>query len=220
MVEDVRTALSLLLAACLLACGGRQDAGPAPVVDEETDTRPLIVAFGNSLSAGFGVDPGESYPDYLQQLLDEAGYRYRVVNAGVSGDTTSSGLARAATIASMRPAMVIVELGGNDGLRGLPLEETRANLERIVDVLAPTGATVVLAGMTLPPNYGPDYIARFEAIYRDLATKRKLPLIPFLLEGVARRPELMQSDGIHPTAEGNRRVARTVFEAIAPLLVR
>jgi len=118
----------------------------------------------------------------------------------------------------MKPALVILELGGNDGLRGLPLEETRANLERIVEILAPTGATIVLAGMTLPPNYGPDYIARFEAIYRDLAARRNLPLIPFLLEGVARRPELMQSDGIHPTADGNRLVARTVFEAIAPLL--
>ncbi len=220
MVEDVRAAFSLLLAACLLACGDHQDREPAPAPPEASDRRPLIVAFGNSLSAGFGVDPGESYPDYLQKLLDEAGYRYRVVNAGVSGDTTSSGLARAASIAAMKPALVILELGGNDGLRGLPLEQTQANLERIVDILAPTGATIVLAGMTLPPNYGPDYIARFEAIYHNLAVRRKLPLIPFLLERVARHPELMQSDGIHPTAEGNRCVARTVFETIAPLLER
>jgi acyl-CoA thioesterase-1 len=218
-VIDVRVAASILVAACWLACGGREARQPAPAAAPETaDTRPLIVAFGDSLSAGFGVDPGESYPDFLQKLLDEAGLRYRVVNAGVSGDTTSSGLTRAASIAAMKPALVILELGGNDGLRGLPLEETRANLERIVEILAPTGATIVLAGMTLPPNYGPDYIARFEAIYRDLAARRNLPLIPFLLEGVARRPELMQSDGIHPTADGNRLVARTVFEAIAPLL--
>lgn len=216
----MRAPAGLLLAACWLACGGRQAPEPGPAPADQIDTRPLIVAFGNSLSAGFGVDPGQSYPDYLQALLDEAGYRYRVVNAGVSGDTTSSGLARAASIAAMKPALVILELGGNDGLRGLPLEETQANLDRIVDVLAPTGATIVLAGMTLPPNYGPDYIARFEAVYRDLAARRKLPLIPFLLEGVARRPELMQSDGIHPTAEGNRLVARTVFGAIVPLLVR
>lgn len=214
----MRAPVGLLLAACWLACGGRQGPEPSRAPAEEAGARPLIIAFGNSLSAGFGVDPGESYPDYLQTLLDEAGYRYRVVNAGVSGDTTSSGLARAPSIAAMKPALVILELGGNDGLRGLPLDETRANLERIVDTLAPSGAKIVLAGMTLPPNYGPDYIARFEGIYRDLAARRKLPLIPFLLEGVARRPELMQGDGIHPTAEGNRLVARTVFEAIQPLL--
>jgi acyl-CoA thioesterase-1 len=217
----MKARVSLLLAAFWLACGsGRQAPEPSAAPADEADSRPLIVAFGNSLSAGFGVDPGESYPDYLQQLLDEAGFPYRVVNAGVSGDTTSGGLARAASVAAMRPALVIVELGGNDGLRGLPLEQTRANLDRIVDILAPTGARIVLAGMTLPPNYGADYIARFENLYRELATRRQLPLIPFLLEGVAQRPELMQSDGIHPTAEGNRLVARTVFEAIRPLLSR
>lgn len=180
----------------------------------------MIVAFGDSLTAGFNVDPGESYPDYLQQLLEARGYRYRVVNAGIGGDTTGGGLDRVDSIIAMRPAMVILELGGNDGLRGLPLEHTRANLEAILEKLAASGAVTVLAGMTLPPNYGPEYIAAFEKIYRDLARRRRLPFIPFLLEGVAGRPELMQRDGIHPTAEGNRRVAEVVFQAIEPLLER
>jgi acyl-CoA thioesterase-1 len=218
---EVRAALSIFLAVCWLACNGREVPPPrSAVAPEPADDRPLVVAFGDSLTAGFGVDPGQSYPDYLQVLLDEAGYRYRVVNAGISGDTTSGGLARAGAIAAMQPALVILELGGNDGLRGLPIESTRANLERIIETLQPSGATVVLAGMTLPPNYGPDYIARFEAIYPELAAKHKLPLIPFLLEGVAGGSEFMQNDGIHPTSEGNRRVARQVFETLAPLLAR
>ncbi len=178
----------------------------------------MIVAFGDSLTAGFNVEPGESYPDYLQQLLDARGYQYRVVNAGIGGDTTGSGLDRVDSIIAMKPAIVILELGGNDGLRGLPLERTRTNLEAILDRLEASGAVTVLAGMTLPRNYGPEYIAGFERIYRDLAQRRRLPFIAFLLEGVAGRPGLMQGDGIHPTAEGNRRVAEIVFKAIEPLL--
>jgi acyl-CoA thioesterase-1 len=182
------------------------------------DPRPVIVAFGDSLSAGYGVEEGLSYPDYLQKALDAAGYDYRVVNAGLSGDTTSGGRTRVATIADMRPAMVILELGGNDGLRGLPIEATRANLEEMIVRLRESGTLVVLAGMSLPPNYGPDYIAGFEKIYSDLAAAHELPLIPFLLEGVGGHPELMQNDSIHPTAEGNRIVAGNVMTVIAPLL--
>jgi len=182
------------------------------------DARPVIVAFGNSLTAGFGADPGESYPDFLQKDLDQRGARYRIVNAGVSGDTTTDGLERVATVTALKPAIVILEFGGNDGLRGLPVATTRANLDQIIATLRKAGAKIVLAGMTLPPNYGPEYIRSFEAVYRDLAKQYRLPLIPFLLSGVGGNPALMQRDGIHPTGEGNRKVARNVMETLGPLL--
>jgi acyl-CoA thioesterase-1 len=187
---------------------------PAP-----KDNRPVIVAFGDSLSAGFGVETGESYPDFLQKAVDEAGFRYRVVNAGISGDTTSSGLARVDSIAAMKPAVVILELGGNDGLRGLPLESTRANLEQIIAALKKAGAAVVLAGMTLPPNYGPEYIGQFEGLYKELASKHGLALAPFF-DTIAGRKGVMQRDGIHLTVEGNRIAAANVYKAVAPLLKR
>ncbi len=218
ILRDVARALGLLVA-LWLGCSPSPEPAPQPRAHTAAaDTRPVIVAFGDSLTAGFNVEPGESYPDYLQQLLDARGYQYRVVNAGIGGDTTGSGLDRVDSIIAMKPAIVILELGGNDGLRGLPLERTRTNLEAILDRLEASGAVTVLAGMTLPRNYGPEYIAGFERIYRDLAQRRRLPFIAFLLEGVAGRPGLMQGDGIHPTAEGNRRVAEIVFKAIEPLL--
>jgi acyl-CoA thioesterase-1 len=172
---------------------------------------------GNSISAGFGVPAGQSFPDHLQRELDRRNLKYRVVNAGISGDTTSGGLSRLDSVLSQKPEMVIVELGGNDGLRGLPIGATRRNLEQIVERLQAAGVQVVLAGMTLPPNYGPDYIRSFEQVYRNLARKYKITLIPFLLEGVA-ATELMQTDGIHPTSEGHRKVAEIVAKAIDPLL--
>ena len=178
----------------------------------------MIVAFGDSLTAGFGAEPGASYPDFLQKDLLEAGYGWRVVNAGVSGNTTSDGLYRVREVLAKKPRIVIVEFGGNDGLRGLPLATTRANLEQIVEELRKAGAAVVLAGMTLPPNYGPDYIHSFEHIYVDLAAKYKLTRIPFLLEAVALHPDLMQRDGIHPTGPGNALVAKTVLRYLKPLL--
>ncbi|HTM12358.1 MAG TPA: arylesterase [Bryobacteraceae bacterium] len=183
------------------------------------DTRKVLVVFGDSLSAGYGVPRGQSYPDDLQRKLDAQGYGWRVVNLGISGDTTSGGLARVNTATALRPAMVLLELGGNDGLRGLPLTMTRENLDRIITAFERAGARVVLAGMTLPPNYGPDYIQGFEAIYRGLAAKYKLPLIPFLLRDIATQDmRYFQRDGIHPTAEGAQIVSNTVFRAIKPLL--
>lgn len=182
------------------------------------DTRPVIVAFGDSLSAGFGADPGYSYPDFLQKALDQRGYRYRVANLGISGDTTTDGRERIATVTALRPAVVILEFGGNDGLRGVPVAATRENLDQMIVTLQNAGAKVVLAGMTLPPNYGPEYIQSFEAVYRDLAAKYRLPIIPFLLKGVGGRAGLMQRDGIHPTAEGNQIVAENVLQALAPVL--
>ena len=214
---------------CLLTAGcSRERPAPAreaaaeheslPTAPQRPDPRPAVVAFGDSLSAGFGADPGKSYPDFLQKEIDARGYQYHVVNAGVSGDTTTDGLERASTVAALKPAIVIVEFGGNDGLRGLPVGTTRANLDQIIMAMQKAGAKVVLAGMTLPPNYGPDYIRSFEGVYRDLAKQYRLPLLPFLLLGVGGHPDLMQRDGIHPTAEGNRIVARNVMEVLEPLL--
>jgi acyl-CoA thioesterase I len=203
-----RSACGALLA---MAFGLR--AAPPPI-----DTRPVIVAFGDSLSAGFGADPGKSFPDFLQKDLTAAGLHWRVVNAGVSGNTTLDGVSRLSEVLAYKPRVTIVEFGGNDGLRGLPITSTRANLEQIIQALKGAGSDVLLAGMTLPPNYGPDYIKSFEQIYVQLAAKYKLTRIPFLLDDVAIHPELMQRDGIHPTAEGNEIVAKTVMRYLRPLL--
>ena len=182
--------------------------------------RPRIVAFGNSLTAGLGVAPTESYPAQLQRTLDAAGYAYRVVNAGVSGDTTAGGVRRVSWVLTSTPTIVILELGGNDGLRGLSLHETKANLERIIQQFQQASVTVVLAGMKLPPNYGQDYTAGFEVLYRDLAKQYHLTLIPFFLDGVATSSSLNQPDGIHPTGEGYRLIVEKIFPTIEPLLKR
>jgi acyl-CoA thioesterase I len=220
--------LLMVLAVALAACGGRetqeQTPSPAPVQpgpvvpNNANDTRPIIAAFGDSLSAGFGVAPGKSYPDDVQRLLDAAGYRYRVVNLGVSGDTTTDGLERLPAVLAIHPAIVILEFGGNDGLRGLPVTSTEKNLAAMVGALRKAGAAVLLAGMTLPRNYGPEYIHSFDQIYVDLATQYKVARIPFLLEGVGGHPDLMQADEIHPTAEGAAIVAHNVMKYLQPLL--
>ena len=178
-----------------------------------------LITFGDSLTAGFGAD--HSYPEYLQQLLTKNGFPYKVVNAGVSGDTSSDGVERMSAVLQAKPAIVILEFGGNDGLRGMPVSTTRANLEQMIVELQKSGAKVVLAGITLPKNYGQEFIHNFEQIYVDLAKKFKLILIPFLLEGVALSgPGLMQQDGIHATAKGNEKVAATVYRYVTPLLTR
>lgn len=182
------------------------------------DGRPLIVCFGDSLTAGYGTDPGESYPDYLQADLDSQGYKYRVVNAGVSGNTTKDGVDRLASIVAMKAAIVIVEFGGNDGLRGLPIEDSRANLDMMLAKLKAGGSKVVIAGITLPPNYGAGYIKQFDGTYTLLAKKYSLPLMPFLLKDVYNVPGMMQADETHATAEGNKIVAADVQQLITPLL--
>src|SRR5436853_6365127 len=158
---------------------------PAPAAAPQIDTRKVLVVFGDSPMAGFGLQPGQSFPDYLQKKLDAEGYAVHVVNLGISGDTTEGGVSRIDSATSLKPTIVILELGGNDGLRGLPLASTRQNLDQIIVALQKAGSKVLLAGITLPPNYGPEYIQKFESIYKDLAAKYKLPLIPFLLQGAA-----------------------------------
>ena len=184
------------------------------------DNRPRIVAFGDSLTSGLGVAAEEAYPAQLQRRLDAAGFRYRVINAGVSGDTTAGGLRRVPWILNGRPSIVILELGGNDGLRGLSLEETKRNLERIIEQLQQASVAVVLAGMKLPPNYGTEYTKAFEAMYPALARQYRLKLIPFFLDGIAGSAEFNQADGIHPTAEGYRVIVEKLFDQVTPLLKR
>ncbi len=218
-----------LIAACIsLSCSNtKQDNETAlqadfksesDTVSEEQDTRPIIVAFGNSLTAGSGVDPRENYPSKLQARIDAAGYRYRVVNAGASGDTSYQGLNRIQGIIELRPAVAIVELGANDGLRGLPAEATRRNLVAIVSQLQLAGAKVVLAGMQMPPNRGARYTKAFRQIFMEVADEYDAALIPFFLEGVGGRPELNQDDGIHPTAEGYDVIVENVWKVLQPLL--
>ena len=193
---------------------------PAPVASATPDDRPVIVAFGNSLTAGLGVKSDSNYPAVLQRLVDAQGYRYRVENAGVSGDTTGGGLARIDTVLAYKPAIVILELGANDGLRGLPIESTRGNLETMIQKLQAAHARVILAGMKLPPNYGPDYARSFERVFVELSEKYKIILIPFFLEGVAARPELLQSDQMHPNEAGHKIVAANVMRALEPALAK
>jgi acyl-CoA thioesterase-1 len=192
-------------------------AAPAAMVSDD-DSRPRLVCFGDSLTAGYGTDPGESYPDNLQKLLDSQGYRYHVVNAGVSGETTKDGLERVARVASRHPQIVVLEFGGNDGLRGLPLEQTQANLSQMIETLQKAGSTVVLAGISLPPEYGPEYRAKIDAIYPALAKQYHLRLLPFLLKDVYGVAGDMQDDGHHATAKGNVQVAMNVEGLVKPLL--
>jgi acyl-CoA thioesterase-1 len=191
---------------------------PNPPATTINDKRPLIVCFGDSLTAGYGTEPGKSYPDYLQTDLDAKGYQYRVVNEGVSGNTTKYGVQRVDSIAAMKPAIVIVEFGGNDGLRGFRIEDSRTNLDQIVSALKGSGARIVLAGITLPPNYGPDYIRQFNETYILLAKKYDVPLFPFLLKNVYGVDGMMQADNTHATAEGNKIVAKNILSLILPLL--
>jgi acyl-CoA thioesterase I len=218
-----------LIASLVVLWGCGKPPAPAPKVESQPapappatapppDPRPAIVCFGDSITAGFGLDAGQSFPDLLQQDLDRHAPRYRVANLGVSGDTTQDGLARLPMALAEKPAIAILELGGNDGLRGIPIAITQANLAQMIEAFQGAGARVVLAGMSLPPNYGPAFIKKFEAVYRDLAAKYHVTLIPFLLEGVGAHNEFMQRDGIHPNAAGARKVEALVMKAVATLL--
>jgi acyl-CoA thioesterase-1 len=185
---------------------------------EATDPRPLIVALGDSITAGLGVDPSQSYPAKLQAKLDAGGYGYRVVNAGVSGDTSAQGLNRLSAVRELHPEIVILELGANDGLRGLPVEETRRSLGSIIGRLRQDGVEVVLAGMEVPPNYGVEYSRGFHEIFPSLASEYRVVLIPFFLAGVVGMPELNQDDEIHPNARGYEIVVENVWKVLVPLL--
>ena len=196
----------VLLALALAAMVGAPSA-------EET-----LTVLGDSLTAGFGVGHEEAFPALMQERLRREGYDYRVVNAGVSGDTTAGGLRRVDWVLRTRPSIVIVALGGNDGLRGLSVAAMRENLEQIVARIRASGARVLLAGMRVPPNYGQEYARAFAAVFPTVARKAGVSLIPFLLEGVAGDPNLNQADGIHPNAKGQQVVADRLWPYLTPLL--
>jgi acyl-CoA thioesterase-1 len=183
---------------------------------------PVILVFGDSISAGYGLARVEQgWVALLQTRLKEQGYGYQVVNASVSGETTAGGLARLPRALMLhQPKIVIVELGGNDGLRALPIAQMRANLTRMVDLSTAAGAKVLLLGMRMPPNYGPDYTEQFSACYGDLARDKKLPLVPFLMNGIALTPSLMQADDIHPNELGQPKLLANVWPVLQPLLRR
>jgi acyl-CoA thioesterase-1 len=200
----------LLLVQVVAACSTQ----PTASAGEER----VVLAFGDSLTSGLGVPADQTYPAQLAARLTREGYDYRVVNAGVSGDTTAGGLRRVDWALRLRPEVVIVELGVNDALRGQKLASVRENLEQIVARFQASGARVLIAGMRLPPNYGDPYAADFYRLYREAARARDAPLMPFFLDGVGAIPRLNQPDGIHPTAEGYAIVVDRLWPYLVPLL--
>ena len=223
-MRTVLLAFSLLTAALLAACGasrgpartsGASPASPAA----PNETLPKIVAFGDSLTAGYGLQPAESYPALLQKLIDADGFKYEVVNAGVSGDTSAGGVRRIDwSLDAGGVRFVILELGANDFLRGQPVAETKKNLSAIIERSKSRGARVLLAGMYTTTEMGGDYEGQIDGAFKSLAREHGVALIPFFLEGVAGKTELNQQDGIHPNAEGTRLVAATVYRYLKPML--
>jgi acyl-CoA thioesterase-1 len=200
--------IRLLLILCIFTSGGSYGAAP-----------PVILVLGDSLSSAFGVAVNQGWVSLLQQLLVQNGYPHQVVNASIAGDTTASGLTRLApALDTHRPRIVIVELGGNDGLRAQPVPMIRENLGLMMENIQATGARIVLAGMRLPPNYGPAYVGQFERIYPELAQHYNTTLVPFLMAGVATAPELMQMDGVHPNAAAQSILLDNVWPHLQPLL--
>jgi len=219
----------VLGAAALLACGRGNGARPAeepagsrasPAPALPADERPVLLFVGTSLTAGYGLDPADAFPALIQVKLDAAGLRYRVVNAGVSGETSAGALRRLDWLLKRPVAVLVVETGANDGLRGQDPDATRANIDAVLDRARKQAPPprLLLLGMEALPNYGEEYRRRFRAIYPEMAKKHGAVLVPFLLDGVAGVASLNQADGVHPTAEGHRRAAETVWRALRPLL--
>jgi len=198
--------LFILIALCLARAGWAED-------------DPVILILGDSLSAAYGMELDESWPRLLQNRLTENGYAYRIFNSSIVGDTTEGGLTRLPRLLSeLHPEVVIIELGGNDGLRGLPLDVTRKNFQSMIDLSKQAGASVVLAGIRLPPNYGRKYTERFSELYVSLAADSSVKFIPFLLEGIALDSSLMLDDGIHPTAQAQPKVLQNVWQVLESVI--
>ena len=179
---------------------------------------PVLVCFGDSITAGYGLQKGHAYPEALQRKLDHNGYRYQVDNEGTSGATSKDAVASLRTVLQLHPQVVVVEFGGNDGLRGIPLDQTRQNLDAVLSALETAHIKILLAGITLPPNYGPDYIQAFEAMFHDLAARHHTAFVPMIYKDLVHVPNTIQADGIHPTARGSELIADTLFPALKPLL--
>lgn len=227
---------ALILALVLLACqhpsqtsnqsfsseSAKPLATPAPAtISTENENLPTIVAFGDSLTAGYGLSSDQAYTTLLQQKLEENGFQYRVVNAGVSGDTSAGGARRIDwALQSGNVKILILELGANDGLRGLPVAEMKKNLEQIIERAQSAGVTVILAGMEAPPNFGAEYTREFRQAFHDLAKQYKTPFIPFVLDGIGGNAKFNQADGIHPNAEGEKIMTENVWRSLQPLLTK
>ena len=178
-----------------------------------------ILVFGDSISAGYGIPVGQGWVALLQAKLEGLGYGYRVVNASVSGETTAGGLDRLPrALALHRPRILILELGGNDGLRALPVQQMRANLGRMLRLARSAGTSVVLLGMRMPPNYGPEYTAQFQRAFVDVAKAHRVAFVPFFLQGIATQPALMQADGLHPNVRGQALLLANAWRALGPML--
>ena len=215
---------SILLMFLMFSCGEntekKSEKNSIEEVQTETETqdseKDVILFFGNSLTAGMGLEPSEAFPALIQNRLDSLDYDYEVINAGLSGETTASGKNRINWVLNQDVDVFVLELGANDGLRGIPLEETRKNLQDIINTVKEKNpdTKIVLAGMQIPPNMGEEYTTEFRNIFPELAEENNLELIPFLLEGVAGDPKLNQQDGIHPTAEGYKIVTDNVWSVL------
>lgn len=234
-MKDCKLYLLLAFTVLLTACGSAENEKEAvdslsasEVSDAESrvgrqaegSSKPVILFLGNSLSAGYGIDSESAFPSLIQKRIDSLGWEFHVVNAGLSGETTSGGLRRVDWLLRQPIRVLVLELGGNDGLRGVPVEVTRENLEQIIAKTRQRypESEIVLAGMQIPPNLGHDYTRRFRGIYTSLAESEDTHLIPFLLEGVGGVDSLMQGDGIHPTVEGHKIVAENVWDVLKPVL--
>jgi len=179
-----------------------------------------ILFFGDSITAGYGLDEEQAFPALIQERIDSLGWNFNVVNAGLSGETSAGGLRRVDWMLRQEFSIFVLELGGNDGLRGIDLESTKKNLEEIIEKVRnkKPDAKIILTGMQVPPNLGPDYTSQFQEMYPEIAEEKSVTLIPFLLEEVGGNPELNQADGIHPTAKGHKIIAETVWETLKPIL--
>ncbi|MBZ5858963.1 arylesterase [Flavihumibacter profundi] len=215
-----------VFAITIWACGNNASA-PSKKAETKTtiaravkDSAKTILFFGNSLTAGYGVDQAEAFPALIQLKIDSLQLPYKVINAGLSGETSSGGLSRIDWLLKQNVDVFVLELGANDGLRGIPLVQTQKNLQAIIDrvKLKNPAVVLVLAGMQVPPNMGQVYATEFQTVYKDLSVKNKMILMPFLLEGVGGNPELNQSDGIHPTPEGHKIVANNLWEYLKPVI--
>jgi acyl-CoA thioesterase-1 len=228
-MKDLLKFRYFLLVLWMVSCGDapKKETGTEPPEPTETETETTsaseektILFFGNSLTAGYGLDTEEAFPALIQDRLDSLGLNYTAVNSGVSGETTSGGLNRLDWVLDQKVDIFVLELGANDGLRGVPLQETRDNLQAIIDLVREKNADtrIVLAGMQIPPNMGQAYTTEFRQIFPELAQKNDVELIPFLLKGVAGRTELNQDDGIHPTAKGQKIVRENVWDVLKQVI--
>ncbi len=200
--------------------GQQQSTEPTTAPEENEQTENTIIFYGNSITAGYGLDMSEAFPALIQERLDSLGYNYHVINAGLSGETSSGGLSRIDWVLKTPVDVFVLELGGNDGLRGIPLDETEKNLGLIIEKVKQSNPQVkiIVAGMQIPPNMGQEYTDRFKGIFPKLAESQQTAFIPFILDGVGGIPELNLPDGIHPTPEGHKIVMENVWSALLPII--